>query len=100
MSKKCLRLAKSFIKAQGGIVTSEPGPCKAVLHRRTTLEWHAPEDAPMDGACCLIFYRGALYKAFYDGAEWDTFSINGVACLRLEEIDAWAYAPTAEEVLG
>lgn len=67
--------------------------------KTTTLEWRATGQ-PIAGACCLVFYRGALYKAFYDGAEWGTFSVNGVACLRLEEIDAWAYAPTADEVLS
>ena len=67
--------------------------------KQTILDWHTPEDEPMDGADVLAFHHGELYKLRYDGADWRTFSSGSVcAIVALEELDAWAYAPRESEV--
>ena len=66
----------------------------------TTLEWHTPEDEPMGGAECLVFYGGKLFKALYEGPILVCFTVNNWILCRLEQVDAWTYAPTVKEVLS
>jgi hypothetical protein len=99
MSKKGLRLAKSFIKAQGGIVNSEPGPYHKEVLRRTTLEWHANTDQPKPYARCLIMMDGALQIASYDATRPSRFIDDDGWEIDPSNVDAWAYAPKADEVL-
>jgi len=64
----------------------------------TILEWYTPEDEPMGGAECLIFYGAELFKARYEGPWLICFTVNNRILCRPEQVDAWAYAPTAKEV--
>ena len=84
----------------GHKVRKSSGNWKGVKMKQTMLDWHAPEDEPMDGAEILVFCHGELFKARYDGYGSRTVSHRGRIQFTLEEIDARAYAPTASEVLS
>lgn len=66
--------------------------------RVTTLEWHATGE-PMPYARCLIMMDGVLQIASYDATRPSRFIDDDGWEIDPSDVDAWAYAPTAMEVL-